>query len=352
MPIPAAADGVSLTSGESTEVDRSAKSLEEGQAVLKAAAQCLSQVARQLDQRFVKAVELIFALGQSRGQLILSGVGKAGHIASKVSATFASTGTPSIYVHPTDALHGDLGRIGASDVLLALSNSGASAEVVRLITPVRSIGAKLIAVTSDANSALAKEADVALTYGPVAEAGHLGLAPTTSTTALLAIGDALAMAVLARKNLTPAEFARFHPGGSLGRSLMRVHEAMRKDDANPVIAETATVLEAIHVMGTTRGRPGAVSVVGASGELVGFYTDGDERRQLEANAANAERFLKSPIREFMTRSPRTIGPDQLLSEAVRLLREMKIDQLPVIDADRRPIGLIDVQDLLDVRVLS
>ncbi len=340
---------MSLTSGESTEVERSAKSLEEGRAVLAAASRCLAQVASQLDQRFCRAVDLIVGL---RGSLVLTGVGKAGHVASKVSATFASTGTPSIYVHPTDALHGDLGRIGASDVLLALSNSGASAEIVRLVTPVRSIGAKLIAITSDAGSALAKEADVALTYGPVAEAGHLGLAPTTSTTALLAIGDALAMAVLARKNLTPAEFARFHPGGSLGRSLMRVHEVMRKDDRNPVVADTATVLDALHAMTKTPGRPGAVSVTGANGALVGFYTDGDFRRQCESlPEGGVASFFRRPLCEFMTKNPRTIGPDQLLSEARRLLREMKIDQLPVIDDAHRPIGLIDVQDVLDVQVI-
>ena len=311
-------------------------------------------MAGQLDESFVRAVEAILGLS---GKLVVTGIGKAGKIASKISATFASTGTPSVYLHPTDALHGDLGRVDPGDILLALSNSGGSDEIARLIQPVRAIGARILAITAQADSLLGQAADVALTFGKQAEAGHLGLAPTTSTTAMLALGDALAMAVLSRRNLSPAEFARFHPGGALGKSLMRVEEVMRKGDRNPVAAEHEPLIRIVHLMTATEGRPGAISLVDGGGVLTGFYTDGDFRRDTEQIVGRDSRpdalaVFQQPISEFMTREPRTISPDQLVAEAVRALSELKIDQLPVVDHQRRPIGLVDVQDLLDVRILG
>lgn len=327
-----------------------ARIVAEGRSVLDAGARCLGAIAAGLGPPFAHAARAIL---RCPGQLVVTGIGKAGHVAKKVSSTFASTGTQSIYLHPTEAIHGDLGRVRMDDVVLALSNSGSSEEIVRLIPPLRSIGAKLLAITSADDAPLAREADVALCYGRLDEAGRLGLAPTTSTTALLALGDALAMAVLAERDFSPAEFARYHPGGALGRSLLRVADVMRRGDKNPVIAEQRPLFEALHVMSQTPGRPGSTSVVDGGGHLVGFYTDGDFRRNVEtAIEADSLAILKRPIRDFMTLNPKTIGADRLASEAIRVLREMRIDQLPVVDGSGAPIGLVDVQDLLDVRVLG
>lgn len=330
------------------------RTLSEGRAVLEAGSRGLARLAGQLDDSFVQAVDAIL---ESSGKLVLTGIGKAGKIAQKISATFASTGTPSIYLHPTDALHGDLGRVDPHDIVLALSNSGGSDEIARLIQPIRSIGAKVLAITALKESTLGKEADIALCFGRHAEAGHLGLAPTTSTTCMLALGDALAMAVLSRRQLSPAEFARFHPGGSLGRSLMRVEEVMRQGARNPVARQDEPLIRIVHKMTATEGRPGAISLVDDDGILAGFYTDGDFRRDTEQivrndSSTDALSLFQQPISQFMTRDPRTIRSDQLVAEAVRLLSEMKIDQVPVVSEDRRPIGLIDVQDLLDVRILG
>jgi len=326
------------------------KILAEGKAVLHSGGQCLLVVASTLDDRFVRAAETILAC---RGLLVLTGIGKAGHVAQKISATFASTGTPSIYLHPGDALHGDLGRVGKGDVVFALSNSGKSSEIVRLIQPVRSIGAPILALTSDALSPLGTEADVSLTFDAPEEAGHLGLAPTTSTTAMLALGDALAMAVLSQRDFSPEKFARFHPAGSLGRSLMHVSEVMRQGDRNPVLGQDKPLIEALKVMSGTPGRPGAVSLTDAGGRLVGFYTDGDFRRHVELHSDQHDfGFMKKPVREFMTHGPLTITADRLVGEATRILRERKVDQLPVIDDQGFPLGLLDVQDLLEVKVLG
>ncbi len=324
--------------------------LNEGRKVLEAGADCLRALAASLDRTFVAAVELILA---RPGTLVTTGIGKAGHVARKISATFASTGTRSIFVHPTEALHGDLGRIREDDIVLALSNSGSSEEVVRLIPGIRSIGATLIAFTAEPASLLGREADLCLAFGRHDEAGHLGLAPTTSTTAMQGLGDALAMAVLIRRDFTPAEFARFHPGGALGRSLMRVQDVMRRGERNPVASVRRPLFEVLKVMSETPGRPGAASLVDADGRLEGFYTDGDFRRHVEAVVnGDANAFFQRPIEELMTRNPKTARPEMLVAEAMRLLRASKIDQLPVVDARHRPIGLVDVQDLLDVRILG
>lgn len=335
---------------ESSPAPSDLDALQEGRRVLVAAAQCLAALAEQLDSTFAAAVERILGC---KGALILCGIGKAGHVARKISATFASTGTLSIYLHPTEAVHGDLGRVSSRDVVLALSNSGTSAELIRLVQPLKSIGATLIVVTGVASSPLAKEADVVLCYGETADAGPLGLAPTTTTTAMLALGDALAMAVLKRRNFSPAEFARFHPAGALGRSLMKVEDVMRRGDANPVIAEDRPLADVLHLMSSARGRPGAASIVDARGILVGFFTDGDFRRHMEeALERDPSRFLREPIARYMTRGPAVIAPDRLVGEAMRMLRERNFDQLPVVDAAGRPVGLIDVQDVLDWKVLG
>lgn len=326
-----------------------AETVAAGKAVVRAAATGLRALEERIGDAFASTVDAIL---NCPGSVVTTGIGKAGHIANKVAATFASTGTPAFFLHPTEAIHGDLGRVGPDDVVLMFSNSGSSTELLRLIPPLKGLGATPVAITAQPRSKLARECDLVIDLGDQVEAGPLGLAPTTSTTVMLVMGDALAMAVLGRRDFSPAEFARYHPGGALGRSLLRVGDVMRRGDANPVVSASASVLEALHVMSTTAGRPGATSVVEDSGVLVGFYTDGNFRRTMEAAVAKDDLgFIKEPIRLHMTREPRTIREDQLVSEAMRVLREHKIDQLPVVDADGRPIGLLDVQDILDVKVV-
>lgn len=286
------------------------------------------------------------------GRVVITGMGKAGIIGQKISATLASTGTPSLFLHAAEALHGDLGRVKQEDLVLALSNSGTTAEVVGLLGPIKKIGARLICITGIVESDLARYSDVAICYGRVAEAGPLGLAPTTSTTLMLALGDALAMAVLSQRNFSNEEFALYHPAGNLGRTLLKVSEVMRAAEQNPVVGQDQTVVDAMSVMTHTPGRPGAVSVVDGDGKVVGFYTDGDLRRGIkDALAGKDFAFLESPIAAVMTRDPVSIGPECLAGEALRILREKQIDQIPVVDKDKKPIGLVDVQDLLAVRIV-
>jgi arabinose-5-phosphate isomerase len=313
-------------------------------------ARALSLLVETLDGDFARAVRL---LRDCRGRVVTTGIGKAGIIARKVAATLASTGTPSDYLHPADAIHGDLGRVTANDLVLALSNSGTTEELLRLIGPLKDIGAATVAITADAGSPLARHVDVVLDYGPVAEACPLGLAPTTSTTVMLALGDALAMAVLKERDFSTEEFARFHPGGNLGRALMKVEEVMRRDERMPTVASGAPLTAAVEAMTSTPGRPGSVLVVDDGGRFAGFYTDGDLRRNL-LTAQETGRFemLSRPIDEFMTKDPVTIGPGALVAEALAVLRQRKIDQLAVVDADGRAVGLLDIQDLLDIRALA
>jgi arabinose-5-phosphate isomerase len=239
------------------------------------------------------------------------------------------------------------------DVVLALSNSGSTEEILRLVGPLRAIGAKTVAITGDGDSPLAGHAQVSLIYGQVTEACPLGLAPTTSTTVMLALGDALAMEVLKVRSFSPEEFARFHPGGNLGRSLMRVREVMRQGESLPLVSSGTSLAQAVEVMSSTPGRPGAVVVKTADGHFAGFYTDGDLRRNLlTARGKGNFEFLSRPIDEVMTHDPITIDPDELVGDALRLLRERKIDQLAVVGDDRKPTGLLDIQDLLDIKALA
>ena len=313
-------------------------------------ARALARRAETLDGEFVRAVRLIRGC---EGRVITTGIGKAGIIARKIGATLASTGSPADFLHPVEAIHGDLGRVTRRDVVLALSNSGTTDEVLRLVGPLRSIGARTIAITSDVDSPLARHADVVLDYGKLGEACPLGLAPTTSTTVMLALGDALAMAVLKERDFSPEEFARYHPGGNLGRSLTKVSEVMRRDEALPVMAAGASLAKAVDVMTSTPGRPGAVIVTDDDGTFAGFYTDGDLRRNLLAvRESGPSDMLNHPVDDYMTRDPVTIRPDDLVGDALRMLRERKIDQLAVVDEQRRAVGLLDIQDLLSIRALA
>ncbi len=312
-------------------------------------AHALGLLVETLDADFVRAVRLVAACP---GRVVTTGMGKAGIIARKIGATLASTGTPSDYLHPAEALHGDLGRVTANDLVLALSNSGKTDELIRLIAPLKDIGAKTVAITADVDSPLARHADVVLDYGHVTEACPLGLAPTTSTTVMLALGDALAMAVLRERDFSREEFARFHPAGELGRSLLRVEEVMRTGQAVPCITSGASVSAAVERMTATPGRPGSLIVIKDDGTFAGVYTDGDLRRNLlEQGEADTRALMTRPIDEFMTTNAVTVGPHELVGAATHLLRERKIDQLAVVDEQRRPVGLLDIQDLLEIRTL-
>jgi arabinose-5-phosphate isomerase len=308
--------------------------------VIRVEARTIAGLERQLDERFVEAIDMLLAC---RGTIVCTGMGKAGLIAQKISATLASTGTDSIFLHPAEAAHGDLGRIREGDVVLALSNSGETAEVKFLVPLVRRIGARLLTMTGSPQSTLAQLSDCVLDIGRVDEACPLGLAPTASTSAMLALGDALAMVLLAERDFSREDYALNHPAGALGRKLLRVSEVMRTNAELPLVAAGSSLSAA----GQTPGKPGAALIVGPDGKLAGIFTDGDLRRlTLEHERVHRE----APIDGYMTRNPKCVSPDQLLEEAEHILREFRVDQIPVIDAARRPVGLLDVQDLLDTRL--
>jgi arabinose-5-phosphate isomerase len=316
--------------------------VEYGRSVVAAEARAIG--ALRLDEAFARAVEWILAC---KGRVVVTGMGKSGFIAQKISATLASTGTPSLYVHPAEAAHGDLGRIARDDVVFALSNSGETEEILRLLPALRKIGARVVAFTRDHANPLARGADLSVAIGNVEEACPMKLAPTASTAVLLAVGDALAMTVLANRPFDREEYALYHPGGKLGRGLMKVREVMRQGDASPVVAESAPLADAVAVMTETPGRPGATSVVDAAGKLVGIFTDGDLRRLVEHRQTDFTR----PVATAMGRNPRTVRPDALIVDAARVLRHARIDQVPVVDDEGRPVGLLDVQDLLAAKIL-
>ena len=318
--------------------------LERGREVLRLEATTIERLAERLDGRFAEAVGLVLAC---QGHLIVTGMGKAGLVGAKISATLASTGTPSLALHPTEALHGDLGRIRAQDVVLVLSNSGETDEVKGLLPHLRRIGAAVIAMTGAPESSLGRHADCVLDIGAVDEACPLGLAPTASTSAMMALGDALAMAVSAERGFSREDYARYHPSGSLGRRLMRLSEVMRTGDELPLVPAGTRVVDVVLAMSRTAGRPGAALIVDPDGKLAGIFTDGDLRRLLEKGEPHR---IEDPVDEFMGRQPKTVGPEALVDDAERLLREHKIDQIAVVDDDGRPVGLLDVQDLLDTRL--
>jgi arabinose-5-phosphate isomerase len=311
--------------------------------VVRAEAAAVAQLAGRLNGTFARAVEMVLAC---QGRVVVTGMGKPGFIAQKISATFASTGTPSLYIHPAEALHGDLGRLVPGDLVLALSNSGETDELVRLLPSLRRLGAPIIVLTGGPRSPLADAADIVLEIGPVPEACPLGLAPTASTVALLAMGDALCMAVQQKRGFSPEQFASLHPGGALGKQFLRVREVMRTGARNPTVRWDASLRETAAVMTRTEGRPGAASVVDARGKLIGIFTDGDLRRLVQMGEVDFTR----PVSTFMGKSPRTVGPDDLAQTGAEMLRNTQIDQLPVVDADGRPVGLLDVQDLLAARL--
>lgn len=307
--------------------------------VLAAESEAIRALAARLGSEFKKATNLILTC---KGRVVVSGMGKTGIIGEKISATLASTGTPSLFLHPAEAYHGDLGRLVKDDILLVLSNSGETAEIVRLLPAVKKIGVRIMAITRSDKSTLAKLSDVVLATGRIKEACPWDLVPTASTTAVLALGDALALTVFRHRKFSQEQFAFYHPGGELGRRLLKVKEVMRKGGRNPVIRENQSVKRALVVI--TNKRAGAVNVINTKGKLVGIFTDGDLRRKLESDSL----ILSRPIKSVMTAHPITISPDLLAVEALRLLKEKKIDELPVVDKQGKPVGMVDVQDLLEV----
>ena len=258
-----------------------------------------------------------------------------------------STGTPSIFLHPAEALHGDIGRIRPQDVVLALSNSGETAEVNATLPVARKIGAEVIAMTGRPESTLGRLATTVLDIGRVEEACPMKLAPTASTSAMLALGDALAMVVLGDRGFDREDYALYHPAGSLGRQLLRVGEVMRQDRELPLVPVGTRVDAVLLTMSRTPGRPGAALIVDDEDRLVGIFTDGDVRRLLESGEM---KHLHAPVDEFMGTKPKSVGPEALVAEAQRLLQEYHIDQVPVLDDDGRPVGLLDVQDILGIRI--
>jgi arabinose-5-phosphate isomerase len=311
--------------------------LEVGRAVLRAERAGLDALAASLDGGFAEAVGRLAGI---IGRVVVSGMGKSGHVARKIAATFASTGTPALFVHPAEASHGDLGMIVPGDAVLALSNSGETAELADLIAHTRRFGILLVAITGRAASTLAQAADVALLLPEAAEACPMGLAPTTSTTMQLALGDALAVALLSRRGFSPADFQLYHPGGKLGARLRRVSELMHTGDALPLAPPDLPMEQALLLM-TGKGF-GCVGVVAADGALAGIVTDGDLRRAMGPD------LLARRVGEIMNPSPLTARPEMLAAEAVRVMNERKrpITALFVLDPARRPVGLLHIHDLL------
>lgn len=320
-----------------TQVDQ----LREARSIIQHEATALQNLASNLDASFCDAVELIH---NSSGSVIVTGVGKAGLIGQKIVATLASTGTRAYFLHPTEAVHGDLGCVGPDDIVVALSNSGASEEILRLLPILNRLQVPVIAITRDTDNRLAADATVVLPIGRHTEAGDLKLAPSTSTTAMLAMGDALSLVLSRHQGFTENDFAKFHPAGSLGRKLQLVHEVMRTGQDFRVAKESDTVRQVMVELSRPGRRTGAVVLTRADGQISGIFTDSDLARLFEQRK---EHLIDGPISEVMTLNPTTIRPEALLPEAIQILSGRKISELPVVDANRRPVGLVDITDLMD-----
>ena len=319
------------------------RALDLGRQTLSIEAAAVNALAGRIAGEFVRAVELILGC---HGRVIVSGMGKSGHVARKIASTMASTGTPAYFVHPAEASHGDLGMITRDDVLLALSNSGESEELLRIVPLVKRQGARLIAMTGVPTSALAREADVHLDAGVEQEACPHNLAPTASTTAALALGDALAVALLDARGFGPDDFARSHPGGSLGRRLLtHVRDVMRTGDSVPTVGPQTRVTDAILAM--SRGGLGLVVVLDDEGRTLGIFTDGDLRRAFEKRID----LRLARIDSVMHAGPRTIGPDRLAVEAVEMMERYRINALLVADTDGRLLGALNMHDLFTAKVI-
>ena len=312
--------------------------------VITSEARAVEGLVARIDRAFARAVRMCFAC---KGNVVTSGIGKAGIVARKISGTLASTGTPSLYLHPAEAVHGDLGRVRPKDVVLILSYGGETSEVTRMLGGLEKMAVPVIAMTGNRDSTLARKATVVLWMGEIEEVCPMGLAPSATTTAMLALGDALALTVLKMRQqagrFSRREFALYHPGGSLGRQLVMVETVMRKAGDLPVARDHLTVREALASLRGMRRRSGAMCLVDGRGRLTGIFTDADLRRLLEAGRTDA---LDRPIREVMTRNPKVVHLSDTAGDAINLINRYFIEELPVVDDRGRLVGLVDVQDLL------
>ena len=306
--------------------------------ILQIEARAIQRLARTVGRNFEKAVE---CMARCEGRVIVTGMGKPGFIARKIAATLASTGTPSLYPHPAEAVHGDIGMVTEKDVMIAISQSGETEEIVRLISMIKKNGVPLIALTSNPSSTLARAASIVLNLGVTKEACPLNLAPSASTTTALAMGDALALSLLKKKGFRREDFAELHPGGSLGKKLLKVKDIMRTGKSNPRLKPKTKVRQALFAI--TESRAGSCTLVDSKGKLLGIFTDGDLRRHLRLNG---EKILNEPIEKLATFKPFVIEDEKFAAEAVHVLKTKKIDELPVVDKKGRAVGLLDVQDLL------
>jgi len=322
---------------------KSTNSCLEAKRVFGIEANAIKDLIAKLDNNFNRAVSV---LARCKGRVVLTGMGKAGIIAQKISATLSSTGTPSLFLHSAEAIHGDLGRVKKEDVIIALSNSGETEEIKSFLPLIKKIGATLISLTGNLKSTLAKHSDVVLNTQVRKEACPLGLAPTSSTIAMLAMGDALCVCLIKEKKFRQKDFAFYHPGGLLGkRLLLKVEDIMRTGHSNPIVKQDLSVKEVLYAI--TKAHAGAASVVNKKGRLIGIFTDGDLRRHIDGNVNLPE--LK--IKDVMTKNPTVVFKHHLAAEALRKLEERKIDEVPVVDKGFKPVGMLDIQDLLRAGLL-
>jgi arabinose-5-phosphate isomerase len=314
-----------------------------GQRVVSVEQAALDQLKPRINAAFARACELILA---TTGRVVVTGMGKSGHIGKKIAASLASTGTPAFFMHPGEASHGDLGMITSHDVVIAISNSGEAHELLTIVPPLKRMRAKLISITASDSSSLAQAADVSLEIGRAEEACPLGLAPTSSTTATLVLGDALAVALLEARGFTAEDFALSHPGGALGRKLLlRIEDVMNKDEEVPLVSEDTLIVDAL--MEITRKGLGMTAIADRDGRLAGIYTDGDLRRTLDRKLD----IHTTPIRDVMTVNCTTVSPPLLAAEALAIMQDKRINGVIVLDADRRPIGALNMQNLLRAGVM-
>jgi len=320
---------------------------EQAKRVLKIEADAVAALIDRIDERFEKAVEMIL---DCKGRVVVTGMGKSGLIGKKIAATLASTGTPALFLHPAEGIHGDLGMVTRGDTVIALSNSGETEEVARMLPALKRLGIKLIALTGNTDSTLAKNSDVVIDVGVKEEACPLGLAPTASTTATLAMGDALAVALLDKRGFREEDFACFHPGGALGkRLLLRVQDLMHTGDAIPVVSEATLIKDAIYEISSKK--MGVTSVLDSAGKLVGVISDGDLRRWMERTEKTGENLLSKEAKDIMTKKPKVIKRETLAAEAVAIMERNSITCLIVTDHDAKPEGVIHLHDLLKAGVV-